>query len=162
MVSCTYQPAGRLLVISRLCAAHLLSNRRPLLFIAQAPCYPITPLHCSASLSTLPLKSPSIRSLSVAGVSRRSVSKSAQNCSLISRVHAMMVMKGLLLIGRRNFISLSYTPVGRQGIRFRSLDLMANPPPCILSSCRALPFHRKVYSHYLTLSTVFPQLVEFQ
>ena len=56
-----YLSASRkmVLVISRLYSAHLLSNRRPLLFIFPAPCLPITPLHCSSFLPTLAVKSPS-------------------------------------------------------------------------------------------------------
>ena len=62
-------------------------------------------------------------SLSVAGLSRSPVSKSAQNCSLISSVHGvvgvytfMMAMKRLSLTRRQNFISLSFKPMVRLGI----------------------------------------------
>ena len=63
------------LVISRLCPPHLLSNMRPLLLIFPTPYFPITPLHCSSPLPTRALKSPSITSLSVAGMSHITVSK---------------------------------------------------------------------------------------
>ena len=71
----------------------------------------------------------------------------------------MMVMKRLSLIGRRSFISLPFTPVGRLGICFRSLDLMAIPALCILSSRIALPYQK--CSHCLILSATLPQPVEF-
>ena len=116
-----YLSASRVLVlvISRLCSEHLLSNRRPLLFAFPTPCFSVTPPHCSSSLPTVALKSPSITSF-VGGrrVTYISVYVGIEPFPdlLCARQHTLlMVMKRLSLTGRRSFVSLLLPRWGGRG-----------------------------------------------
>ena len=96
------------------------------------------------------LLSPSITSLLVAGVSRSSVSKSA--IELLSDLLCARHCGGVhaydgdeaFVAHRKAKLHKPFICAGEKARNLRSLSLLANPTPCILSSCRALPFQKKV------------------